>query len=235
MRRAAAFLAQEEGAIGAAEGQHLVRLGLLFQIAGHGAARQQADQELHLRQDGLGARRRVAAQHLEPRHLELHELAGAELHPFALGQLQGQAHHVAGDALDRIDEGVHLMGGASPHFAAVAEVEGAVGIGLGHAQQALPRLVLAAQQRGTGAGLGDRLALRQIADAARAAAGAALVEHRHLGGDGGIEDIAARGDTKGVGDAVGEVQGDLVLLFIHDWIHRNTRRAWCARRAATPA
>ncbi|MNZ87101.1 hypothetical protein D3C78_1059500 [compost metagenome] len=175
MRRTLLLLAQEEGAVGAAEGQYLVGLDLFFQIAGHRAARQQTDEEFQLGQAGGGAGWRVAAQHLEARHLDLHELAGAEVQRVAFGQLQGQAHHVAGDALGRIDEGVHFSGRAGADFAAVGQFEGAVRLRLAKAQQALAGGVFAGEQGRAGAGPGMRFTLGELGDAAGAAAGAALV------------------------------------------------------------
>ncbi|MNE38533.1 hypothetical protein D3C80_1324360 [compost metagenome] len=216
VRRALVLFAQEERPVRAAQSQHVLDLGLLLQIAGHRPARQQADQQLQPGQVGQGAGRRVAAQHAEAGHLDLHELAGAELQPVAVGQLQGQAHHVDGDALDGIDEGVHFTSHAGSDLAAVAQLEGAVRLRLAQAQQTLAGGVLTGQKGRAGAGTGVGLAFGELGDAARAAAGAALVEQRYVSSQRRIEDAGVGGDAEATADAVGEIQGDLVLRVFHE-------------------
>ncbi|MNY19592.1 hypothetical protein D3C86_1530320 [compost metagenome] len=167
-------------------------------------------------QVGQGAGRRVAAQHAVAGHLDLHELARAELQPVVVGQLEGQAHHVDGDALDGIDEGVHFTSHAGADFAAVGQREGAVRLRLAQAQQTLAGSVLAGQQRRAGAGTGARLAFGQLGDAAGAAARAALVEQRDLRLDGGIEDARLAGHAETAADAIGKIHCDLVHCVFHD-------------------
>lgn len=143
-------------------------------------------------------------------------MPGTEGQPVALSQFEGEAHHVAGDAIDRVDEGVDPDRGSDNDLAAIGQIEAAIRLRLADAEQTLAVGVLAGQQGGTGARSGMRFAVGQLRDATGAAAGAALVEQRDLRRQRRVEDAGIRGDDETAADAVGEVEGDLVLFHVRE-------------------